>query len=176
MTQQNIAAALKRVETILQRRPETGLQDDAPATARWEGNTRVVASHSNGTALLTDMPAELGGSGDQVTPGWLFRARLASCAATSIVLVAASEGITLSALAVRATSKSDTRGMLGMEDSDGEAIHAGPGDVQLDINVSAPGVAPERLHAIVQRGIRHSPVPSALQSATPLGLNISIAN
>ena len=75
---QNLATALQRVEAVLRRRPEMGLQDDAPATARWESGLRFVASHANGTQLVTDMPAELGGSGDQVTPGWLFRAGLAS--------------------------------------------------------------------------------------------------
>ena len=72
------------------------MHDDAPATARWQGGTpRRHVSHADGTQVPTDMPAELGGSGDQVTPGWLFRAGLASCAATSIVLAAAAEGIEL---------------------------------------------------------------------------------
>jgi len=64
-----------------------GLLPDRPATARWERGTRVVASHANGAQMATDMPNELGGTGDGVTPGWLFRAGLASCAATSIALV-----------------------------------------------------------------------------------------
>ncbi|MEJ7688909.1 MAG: hypothetical protein WKG52_19115, partial [Variovorax sp.] len=88
MTMQDIAAALQRVEAVLQRRPETGLHDDAPAAARWERGTRVVTHHASGAQMATDMPGELGGSGDQVTPGWLFRAGLASCAATSIVVSA----------------------------------------------------------------------------------------
>ncbi|MEO8486640.1 MAG: OsmC family protein [Betaproteobacteria bacterium] len=39
------------------------------------------------------MPAELGGNGDRVSPGWLFRAGIASCAATAIAMRAAAEGI-----------------------------------------------------------------------------------
>src|SRR6187401_1206577 len=93
MPMQDVAAAMERVKTVLERRPEMGLHDDAPATARWEGGTRIVASHSNGKQMATDMPAELGGSGDQVTPGWLFRAGLASCAATTIAMAAARHGI-----------------------------------------------------------------------------------
>ena len=72
-----------------------GMHDDAPATARWRGGTRVVTSHANGIEIPTDMPGELGGSGDRVTPGWLFRAGLASCAATRIAMGAAAEGIEL---------------------------------------------------------------------------------
>lgn len=128
---QNLATALQRVEAVLRRRPEMGLQDDAPATARWESGLRFVASHANGTQLVTDMPAELGGSGDQVTPGWLFRAGLASCAATCIVLAAAAEGIALATLEVRAASRSDTRSLLGLADVDGVPVYGGPCDMQL---------------------------------------------
>ena len=81
MGAQDIAAALRRVEAVFMRRPEAGLHDDVPVTARWDGGTRVVARHTNGTHVTTDMPVEIGGTGDQVTPGWLFRAGLASCAA-----------------------------------------------------------------------------------------------
>ena len=103
MATQDIAAALQRVESVLRRRPDVGLHDDAPATARWERGTRVVASHANGTQVATDMPTELGGTGDQVTPGLAVPRGLASCAATRIALAAAAEGIELTALEVRAT-------------------------------------------------------------------------
>ena len=120
-----------------------GLHDDAPATARWEGGTRVVASHANGTQVPTDMPAELGGTGDQVTPGWLFRAgaRLVRGDDASR-WPRPPQGIELTTLEVRASSRSDTRGLLGMADADGEPVCAGPRDVQLHVRIAAPGVAP----------------------------------
>ncbi len=43
MSMQDIAAALQRVEAALERRPVMGLHDEAPATARWQGGTRVEA-------------------------------------------------------------------------------------------------------------------------------------
>lgn len=95
MAAADIAKALQRVESVLRRRPDSGLNDDAPATARWDGGTRMVANHPSGKQVLTDMPAEIGGSGDQVTPGWLFRAALASCTATRIAMAAAAQGIAL---------------------------------------------------------------------------------
>ncbi|HUE09319.1 MAG TPA: hypothetical protein VMQ54_00200, partial [Steroidobacteraceae bacterium] len=110
MASQEIAAAMQRVESILTRRPEVGLHDDEPATARWQGGARVASSHANGTLLLTDMPTELGGTGDQVTPGWLFRAGLASCLATRIAMGAAAAGFELTLLEVLAGSRSDARG------------------------------------------------------------------
>ena len=81
MSTQEIAAALPRVEAVLRRRPGLGLQDDTPATARWERGTRIVGSHADGTPMATDMPNELGGTGDEVTPGWLFCAGRAACSA-----------------------------------------------------------------------------------------------
>ena len=174
MTLQDIAAALRRVETVLQRRPEVGVSDDAPATARWESGTRVVTRHLNGTQMATDMPTEFGGSGDQVSPGWLFRAGLASCAATSITLVAAAQGIALSALEVRASSRSDARGMLGMAGADGKPVSAAPSDVQLHIRIAAHEVAPERLRALVEEGLRRSTVPNVLPNVTPLAVHIEV--
>ncbi len=174
MTMQDIAAALQRVEAVLQRRPEAGLHDDAPAAARWERGTRIVTHHANGAQMATDMPGELGGSGDQVTPGWLFRAGLASCAATSIALRAAAEGIELTALEVHAGSRSDTRGLLGMADASGEPVHAGPRDVQLRVRISAEAIAPELLRALVEKWVGCAPVPDGLARATPLDLQIEI--
>ena len=174
MATQDIAAAMQRVEAVLRRHPEVGLRDDAPATARWESGTRVATSHANGTQMLTDMPNTLGGSGDQVSPGWLFRAGLASCAATRIAMGAAAEGIELATLEVLASSRSDTRGLLGMADADGKPVQAGPRSVQLLVRIGAHGIAPERLRALVEESCRCSPVPDALQNAVPIDLRIDV--
>jgi organic hydroperoxide reductase OsmC/OhrA len=152
MAHQDLASALQRVHAVLQRRPNTGLHDDAPATARWRGGTRVVASHANGQQVATDMPAELGGSGDQVTPGWLFRAGFAS----------------------RASSRSDTRGLLGMADANGQPVDPMPGDVQLHVRIAADGVSAERLRALAEQGIACSPIPRAVQHAVPIALHIDV--
>lgn len=175
MTTEHIAAAMERVQTVLRRRPEMGLHDDAPATAAWQGDTRVVVGHGNGTRLPTDMPTELGGSGDLVTPGWLFRAGLASCATTSIALTAAAQGIELGALEVRVSSRSDTRGLLGMSDADGTAFDATPTDLRLRVRIAAAGVPPERLRAIVEAGRACSPIPNAVERAMPLDLDVDVA-
>jgi uncharacterized OsmC-like protein len=174
MEARDIAGAMQRVESVLRRRPDTGIHADAPATARWDGGTRVVASHANGTQVVTDMPGQLGGSGDQVTPGWLLRAGLASCTATRIAMAAAAEGIELKTLELEATSRSDTRGLLGMTDIDGKPIGAGPQDVQLLVRISAHGVSSERLQALVEDSHRCSPVPCAMQEAIPVALRIEI--
>lgn len=174
MSTQEVAAAWLRVEVALQRRPEMGLQDDKLATARWNGGTRIVASHPNGTEVLTDMPIEMGGTGDRVSPGWLFRAGVAGCAATSIAMKAARDGIELKSLEVRASSRTDTRGILNMAGADGAPVDATPQDVKLHVRIGAHGVSAERLQALVKAGVSCSPIPCAVQHALPMELHIDI--
>jgi organic hydroperoxide reductase OsmC/OhrA len=174
MTIEDIAGALQRVESVLKRRPATGIHDDAPATARWQTGLRVVARHANGTEMVTDMPAELGGSGDQVTPGWLFRAGLASCLATRIAMGAATARIELTLLEVLAGSRSDVRGLLGMADVSGEPVGAGPHDVQLLVRIAAPDVSAEKLQILVEDSNRCSPISAAVRNIVPVALRIEV--
>jgi uncharacterized OsmC-like protein len=174
MRSQEIAAAMQRVESVLTRRPEVGLHDDVSATARWEGGTRVASRHANGTVLLTDMPTELGGSGDQVTPGWLFRAGLASCLTTRIAMGAASAGFELTLLEVSAGSRSDARGLFAMPDASGKPVCAGPLDVQVLVRIAAPGVSPQRLRTLIEDSNRCSPMSAALRDAVPMTLRIEV--
>lgn len=176
MALQHVGAAVKRVVAAFQRRPEIGIHVDPPAVAQWESGTRVVTRNSDGIAIATDMPKELGGAGDQVTPGWLFRASVASCAATSITLAAASEGIELTALEVRAGSRSDARGLLGMSEPNGEPVYAGPFDVELHVCIAANGSSNAALRALVERCLRHSPIPSAVMTATPFTLHVNVTS
>jgi organic hydroperoxide reductase OsmC/OhrA len=149
---------------------------EAPATARWSGGTRIVASHANGASITTDMPEELGGTGNdvEVTPGWLFRAGFASCAATCIAMGAAARGIELASLEVTAKSRSDLRGLFGMSDADGTPVPAGPRDVELIVRIRAPGVDRDRLRAMVEERYRCSPIASAVANSMPVDLSIVI--
>jgi uncharacterized OsmC-like protein len=174
MTIEDIAAAMQRVESVLKRRPAAGIHDDAPATARWETGLRVVACHADGTQVPTDMPSELGGSGDQVTPGWLFRAGLACCLATRIAMAAAAAGVKLTLLEVSAGSSSDLRGLFGVAEASGEAVGAGPREVRLLVKIAATGVAAERLHALVADSNRCSPISAAVRSVVPMDLSIEV--
>lgn len=171
-----IADTLQRLETVLRRRPEAGLHDDSPATAHWQGRTRVVSRHANGKEMPTDMPEEMGGTGDQVSPGWLFRAGVASCAATSIAMMAVREGIALDRLEARVESTSDARGMFGLLEPDGTVVSAAPCAVRLHICIAARGVPPERLRTLVENGCGRSPIPSAVLAAVPMSLHIQLAD
>ena len=174
MNSQEVAAAIERMRDVLERRPQFGLHDDAPAVSVWHGGLRSVANHANGTAIPADMPTELGGSGDQVSPGWLFRAGMASCAVSTIAIAAAMAGVELTLLEVRAGSRSDTRGLLGMDDEYGTPVFSGPSETQLQVKVAANGVTSEKLRALVEDAIRLSPVPNAVQNAIPMSLAIEV--
>jgi uncharacterized OsmC-like protein len=170
----DIAAAMQRAESVLRRRPAVGIHDDAPATARWQTGLRVIASHADGTHLSTDMPTELGGSGELITPGWLFRAGLASCLATCIAMNAAAEGIELTSLEVHVTSRSDLRGLLGMADGTGALVGAGPNEIHLTVRIAAAHVAGERLRLLVEESNRRSPISAVVRDAASLALRIEL--
>jgi uncharacterized OsmC-like protein len=176
MSAEYVADALERAEVVLRRRPDMGMHEDSPAVAHWRGSTRIVIGNGSGIEVSTDMPTELGGTGDQVTPGWLLRAGLAACTATRIAMGAARDGIELTRLELRAMSRSDTRGLLGMAESDGTPIGAGPHDVQLHVTIAARGVSAEQLRTLVEESHRCSPVPCAIQEETPVALHIEVAN
>jgi uncharacterized OsmC-like protein len=177
MGMQAVADALARLDKVLRRRPETGLSADAPAQARWQGPDsplRVVCRHPKGNEICTDMPVELAGSGDQVSPGWLYRAALASCATTSIVLLAATEGVALAALEVEAESRSDAGGLIGLRDDDGRLVSPAPIDQRLMVRLRAHGATPDQLRSLVQRALQRSPIPRAV-TANGLAVQIDIA-
>lgn len=175
MSVERIAAALARVESVLRLRPKLANSEETPAIARWQGDTTFSVCPPKGDlSVLTDLPTELGGDGQGITPGWLMRAGLAACAASSIVLSAAAEGIELGSLELTAGARSDVRGLLGMADENGAPVPAGFQDVRLTVRISAPGVSRERLQALVERANHRSPVSSALREAVPIKLRMDL--
>ena len=174
MTAESISKAIERARAVLARRPEAAVYADDPAVAGWEEGTRVVARHANGTQITTDMPVELGGAGNQVSPGWLLRAGMASCLATRIAMEAAATGISLTRLEVSAKSTSDARGLLGMAGDGGVQITPAPCKVELEVRIAAPNALSERLRAMVEESFRCSPVSAAVERAVPVALRIDI--
>jgi uncharacterized OsmC-like protein len=174
MTAATLAQAIARVKTTLTRRPQTGMHADSPAIARWVQDCRVVCEDEKGTQIATDMPVQLGGTGDRVTPGWLMRAGLASCLATRIALGAAAEGIEITRLEVSARSTSDARGLFAIKGAAGEEISPGPCEVRLEVRINARDVPRERLQALIEESYRCSPVSAALENVVPIALRIEI--
>jgi hypothetical protein len=47
--------------------------------------------------------------------------------------------------------------------------------MRLQVRIAAAGVAPQRLRALVQEGLRRSPIPSAVTNVTALALDVEVA-
>jgi len=166
--------AMQRVRAVLARRPEAGVHVDEPATSQWIEGLCVETFHANGTQITTDMPVELGGAGNQVSPGWLLRAAMASCLATRIAMEAAALGITLRRLEVVAKSTSDARGLLGMADEGGKKITPAPREVQLEVKIGATNSSKEQLQTMIDYSFRCSPVSAAIDRTISVGLHVDI--
>jgi uncharacterized OsmC-like protein len=169
MASADIAAAVRRSEELLRRRPSAALQADSPALCRWIGGVSVAVGDSRGREVVSDLPPALGGGGEAFTPGWFLRAGLAACAASGIAMRAASEGIALTRLEVEARSRSDARGLFGMTTPEGP-VDPGPRDVELSVRIAASNASPERLRALVAAAQAISPVRSAFERATAVAL------
>ena len=176
MSSQELAAALERASAVMRRRPEAGLHDDAVATARWAGGTRAVSHHANGKRVVTDMAQEVGGSGDEVSPGWLLRSGVAACTLTCIAMDAARAGIALRSLDVVVTSRSDIRGWLHVPERDGTAVYAGPRDFRMQVDIAADGVDDERLQQLVEAACKTSPMARTVLDALPMALDVRITS
>ena len=174
MTLEQIAASMERVVAALRRKPHAGLHEDMPATSRWTGGLRTVARTPAGAEIVTDMPLAIGGDDSAPTPGWLLRTALASCAVTRIAMEAASRGIALHTLEAHATSRSDLRGLVGVAETDGRRVPAGPLAMDLYVRIGAPGVDAALLRALVESTPGCSPVTAALEMSMPVGLRIEV--
>jgi len=164
MGTQEIRSAIEAAIGYLTEHPEEARYTDTPAVATVEEGLRCRVTGPAGASVVTDMPPSVGGGGSAPGAGWLFRAALASCIATLIAMRAAQEGVELGGLEVTVDSESDDRGILGMD----EEVPAGPLSVRIDVRLSSPGVAPERLKAIAEWGANHCPVCDATRRAVPM--------
>ena len=164
----HIGTCLLRARDAFERRPSTAVHEDSPATAVWVGGLATRLEHAALPLLRTDMPTALGGEGVAPSPGWYFRAGVASCLATSIAMQAAMCGIALTHVAVQARSKSDARGMLGSA----PGVPPGPLRFSLTVTLQADGTSPEALHALVAAAQALAPMSGALRR--PLDAEVEV--
>ena len=169
---EDIKEAIAAAEVYLEAHPGEARYTDTAATATLEEGLRFSVAGPNGESLTTDMPAAVGGAGEHPTPGWLFRAALASCDASLIAMRAAHQGIRLTFLEVVVDSESDDRGIFGLDPS----VPAGPLEVRTRIRVSAEGVGEDRLREIVEWGIAHCPVCDATKRAVEISTQIDFTD
>jgi uncharacterized OsmC-like protein len=171
MSIDRIKESLHPVAQHFAEHPQDARSQDKPATAVLESGLRCRAEGPNGAALVSDMPAAVGGTGSAPSPGWLLRAALANCDATLIAMRAAQFGIVLTGLEVTVGSESDDRGLLGVSDS----VPPGPLRVSVDVRIAAEGASAEQLRELVRWAEKHSPVSDAVRRAVPVSTQITVA-
>jgi uncharacterized OsmC-like protein len=162
-----IRSAIETASGKLAEHPEMAIGTDAAATAvRGEG-LRFRVDGPNG-AITTDMSESVGGGASAPTPGWLMRAALAACDATTVAMEAARDGIELSDLTVSVESETDFRGVLGVDGSP----HPGPLAIRVRIELAAADATEDQLREIVRRAEERSPVRDALVRAISMSTEV----
>jgi uncharacterized OsmC-like protein len=142
---------------------------DSEAVATLYDGLRVTVVGPNGEELVTDMPPSVGGEGSAPSPGWMFRAALASCVASLIAMRAAQVGLRLAELQVAVDSQSDDRGILAID----EGVPAGPLSVRVTVRMRADGIDGGQLETIARWGLDHCPVADGIQRPVPLELVVA---
>lgn len=160
----DVAAALGRLRRAFALRPQAAVGEDAWATATVGQGVECRIAGPQGQHVRTDMPATAGGAEAAPTPGWYLRAAMAACTATVVKMCAVEEGIALALPEVTVRSRSDKRGLLGMDD-----VSVALDGLCTEIRLAAHGVPREVLEGIAQRAQRQAPVASTLAAARGAG-------
>jgi uncharacterized OsmC-like protein len=163
MSAESIRASVQGAIEFLTEHPDQARYRDSAAVARAIDGLRVRVEGPNGESLETDMPESVGGTNAAPSPGWLFRASLASCVAMMIQLRAAHQGVEADGITVIVDSESDDRGILGID----ENVPAGPFSVAVKVTGAGEG-----LREVVRWAFDHCPVTDAAARALDISLEI----
>ena len=164
-----IRESIEKAVQYLSDHPEEARYTDSLARATLGEALRVEIEGPGAERIATDMPEGVGGLGEQPTPGWLFRAAIASCVASTIGMEAAREGVTLTSLQVDVDSESDDRGILGMD----ETVPPGPLSTQIRIRATSEGIEEAPLRGVLERGALRCPVCDATKRAVNVSLSLA---
>ena len=163
-----ISEAIRQATDYLTKHPNEARSTDSRAVATVGRGLRVTVSDPGGRTVETDMATSVGGTDTAPSPGWLFRAALASCDATLIAMHAATLGIELDEIEVAVDSESDDLGILGID----ATVPAGPLSMRTQIKVRAKDVDESSLRELVDWAVAHCPVCDAAKRSLPVTVEI----
>ena len=169
MSNARVRESLERLHRVFLERPAAARKSNPPATATWQNGLRCEVTGTHGETLVTDMPTAMGGDGVGPNPGWLLRASMAACTATTIALRAARLGIPLRSLKVTVHSQSDARGLIGID-----GISTALSEMRMSIEIGADNVPGQQLLDLAAVGELHSPVNCTLREGPPLTVEVSL--
>jgi len=162
----DVKGSIERAVAHLIEHPDEARYTDSAATARLGESLRAEVEGPSGERVVADMPPAVGGRGEHPSPGWLFRAAVASCVASTIGMEAAREGLDLGDVEVVVDSESDDRGLLGID----ESVPAGPMSMRIRVRLS--GEASERAVEVAERGAARCPVCDATKRAVEVSVEV----
>ncbi len=168
MSNDHIKQSIETAIAHLTSHPDEARYTDSAAVATLQSGLRFKVTGPDGRAILTDMPKGVGGEGKGPSPGWLFRAALASCIGSLAAMRAALTGVELSKLEVTVDSQSDDRGILGMD----EKIAAGPLSMRVSVKVEAKDAGEELYRNLAEWALVHRPVADAVAGGVAVKLEI----
>lgn len=166
----DIQSSIENAVAYLTANPEEARYTDSAARATLGDSLRVAVVGSDGERITTDMPGAVGGLAEEPSPGWLYRAAIASCVASTVGMEAARSGLTLNSLEVEVDSESDDRGILGIA----ESVNPGPLSTRIRITASVAGVSNGDLREVIERGARRCPVYDATQRSVDTTLEVTV--
>ena len=164
----DIRSSIEAAVQYLFQHPDEARYTDSPATATLEDGLRFRVIGSSGEEVASDMPSAVGGDGAAPSPGWLFRAAVASCAGSLIAMEAARAGVRLSTLQVTVDSQSDDRGILGMD----PAVPAGPLNMRILVRLWSGSADCSTLEELARHGVDRLPVVDAARRAVEISVVI----
>ena len=167
----SISEAIASASTHLTEHPDEARYRDSVARARIDEGLAVLVGDPQGLEIRTDMPRGVGGGDSAPSPGWLYRAAIASCVASLVGIRAAVLEIPLDAVEVEVDSESDDRGLLGLDDT----IPAGPLSVKILVTVRARGRTTAELDELAHWAVDHCPSAEGLSRAIPVEVEVRSA-
>lgn len=162
-----IAAAIERLETVLERREGFGIGTNTAVTTLTGG--LACATDEGHWHHETDLAAAMGGTGGAPSPGVLLRAAFGSCMAMSYRLRAARHGVEVTSIRVTVETDSELAGML-LVDADPP-----PGYTAIRYHVEVESPSPEAdVLAVLDEGDQLSPVLDALVRTNAVSRTTSV--
>ncbi len=166
-----IRTAIENASAYLAQHPDEARYTDSVARASVLDGLRVQVDGAAGERLETDMPAAVGGRGDEPSPGWYFRAALAACVTSVAVMRAAQLGWEGFDCGVDVDSESDDRGILGLDGS----VPGCPLSLRISVRATAPGIGLGELEELAVWAVEHCPVSDAVRRAVPVHIEVQEA-
>jgi uncharacterized OsmC-like protein len=167
MSSLRVRESLERLHGVFLERPAAAKKSNPPASATWQDALRCEVTGPHGERMITDMPPAMGGDGTGPNPGWLLRASMASCTATTIAMRAARLGIALSSLKVTVHSETDARGMVGID-----GVSTALSGLRMSIEIGAEDVPDQQLRDLAEISEAQSTVSCTLREQPQLAIEV----